>query len=126
MAPLPVPPRPLSDAEHTVLKFILSAHFPGAALLRAQIAHTRVVAIWAPKLPSVDLDVPADAAAPAPVADGVIPVGAEVRDRAGRYVGEILVWVHDGRLAGIEYAWVTDEPPDRLPETGEMTLVGGA
>ncbi|MEU8634213.1 hypothetical protein AB0C38_18705 [Amycolatopsis sp. NPDC048633] len=80
------------------------------------------MAVWVHGLPSVDLAVPATAA-PARVPDGVIPSGAEVRDRAGQYLGEVLVWVGGGHLSAIEYAWVTDEAPDRLPDVSTMTLV---
>jgi len=122
MAPVPVPPRPLTTAEREVLESMLSPDFPGAAQLRAQIPHTQVVAVWSPGLPSVDLSVSADAD-PAPVADGEIPAGSEVRDEAGEYLGEILVWVEDGRLSALEYAWVTDDPPHRLPTAAELKIV---
>jgi hypothetical protein len=49
--------------------------------------------------------------------EGHIP--AHVVDKAGEYVGEILIWVHDGALAALEYAWVTDGMPTVLP-TVEM------
>lgn len=126
MTPVPVPPRALTDAERAVLEFMLSADFPGAARLRAQIPHARVVAVWSPGLPSVDLAVDAPSAgadAAHEVADGEIPAGSEVRDPAGRYVGEVIVWVEDGWLSALEYAWVTDEPPHDLPDTARMKLV---
>jgi hypothetical protein len=101
---------------------MLSPDFDGADLLRAQIPHCRVVAVWVDGQPSVDLAVPATVA-PAAVPDGEIASGSEVRDRAGRYLGEVLVWVGGGRLSAIEYAWVTDEAPDRLPGVSTMKLV---
>ncbi len=122
MAPVPLVPRDLTRAEREVLEFLLSADFEGAGQLRAQVPHCRVVAVWAAGQPSVDLAVP-ETVAPAPVPDGEIPAGSEVRDRAGQYVGEVLVWVGGGYLAAIEYAWVTDDAPDRLPDVSAMTLV---
>lgn len=122
MAPVPITPRDLSRVEREVLEFMLSSDFDGADLLRAQIPRCRVVAVWAPGQPSVDLAVPATVD-PAPVPDGEIPAGSEVRDRVGRYLGEVLVWVGGGYLSAIEYAWVTDEPPDRLPDVSTMKLV---
>src|SRR5438045_162071 len=95
MAPVPVLPRDLTPAEREVLTFMLSADFAGAERLRAQIPHAQVVAVWAEGLPSVDLAVP-DTVEKAPVPDGEIPTGSEVRDRTGEYIGEILVWVTDG------------------------------
>jgi hypothetical protein len=57
------------------------------------------------------------------VADGELPAGSEVRDPAGAHVGEVIVWVKDGYLSALEYAWVTDEPPRRLPDVARMKLV---
>ena len=122
MAPVPIAPRELTRAEREVLEFLVSADFAGADRLRAQIPHCRVVAVWAEGQPSVDLAVPATVA-PAPVPDGELPSGAEVRTGAGDYVGEVLVWVGGGYLAAVEYAWVTDEAPDRLPAVSTMKLV---
>jgi hypothetical protein len=122
MAPVPITPRDLTRVEREVLEFMLSSDFDGVDLLRAQIPHCRVVAVWVAGQPSVDLAVPATVAA-ARVPDGEIPSGSEVRDRAGQYVGEVLVWVGGGYLSAIEYAWVTDEPPDRLPDVSTMKLV---
>ena len=34
--------------------------------------------------------------------------------------GEILVWVTDGRLSAIEYAWWSDAAPDGLPDLSEL------
>lgn len=113
----------MSAAERAVLEFMLAPDFPGAAQLRAQIPHTQVVAVWSRGLPSVDLDVSDVDVDRATVADGEIPAGSEVRDPSGEYLGEILVWVEDGYLSALEYAWVTDEPPRRLPTPADMRIV---
>lgn len=122
MAPVPIAARELSRAEREVLEFVVSAGFEGADRLRAQLPRCRVVAIWAAGQPSVDLAVPGTVAA-ARIPDGVLPSGAEVRDSAGRYLGEVLVWVENGYLSALEYAWVTDEAPDRLPDISMLKLV---
>jgi hypothetical protein len=122
MAPTPVPPRDLTNSEREILTFILSADFVGAARLRVQIPHCQVVAVWVEGLPSVDLAVPATVGK-APVEDGETSVGSEVRDRAGNYLGEILVWIEGGYLSALEYAWVTDESPARLPDVADMKLL---
>ncbi|MFJ7218066.1 hypothetical protein [Amycolatopsis sp. NPDC098790] len=114
--------RELTRAEREVLEFLLSADFAGAEELRAQVPQCRVVAVWAAGQPSVDLAVP-ETVATARIADGEIPAASEVRDAAGQYVGEVLVWVEGGRLSAIEYAWVTDDAPDRLPDVSKMKLV---
>jgi hypothetical protein len=70
----------------------------------------------------VDLAVP-PTVGKATVEDGEISVGSEVRDRDGNYLGEVLVWVEGGYLSALEYAWVTDEPPARLPDIADMKLL---
>jgi hypothetical protein len=122
MAPVSIPPRNLSDAERDVLTFMLSADFAGAHELRAQIPYCEVIAVWVDGLPSVELAV-TGRVKKALLADGEIPIGSEVRDNAGKYLGEILVWVTDGCLSAIEYAWITDDPPAELPAIANLTLV---
>jgi hypothetical protein len=122
MAPVPVRPRDPTNSEREILIFMLSADFVGAAQLRVQIPHCRVVAVWVEGLPSVDLAVP-PTVGKATVEDGEISVGSEVRDRDGNYLGEVLVWVEGGYLSALEYAWVTDEPPARLPVVADMKLL---
>src|SRR5215471_17166134 len=114
--------RPLSQAELAVLRYIVSAPFPGAAELRRQLEAAKVVRNWEPAgSPSVDIVVPADSP-PAALPDGPAPVAAQVIDADGEYLGELLVWITGGRLSALEYSWVTDEPPDRLPETDWIKL----
>jgi hypothetical protein len=122
MAPVSIPHRALTRAERDVLDFMLSRDFPGAEELRSQVPVARVVAVWVEGLPSVDLAVPTTVDR-APVPDGPIRNGSEVRDEAGEYVGEVIVWATDGYLSAIEYAWVTDAPPTSLPDVTRMTLV---
>jgi hypothetical protein len=66
----------------------------------------------------LDLDVP-ESAPVATVADGPLPVRALVANDAG----EIIVWVTNGRLSGLEFAWVTDEPPPGWPSPDELTFL---
>jgi hypothetical protein len=114
--------RPLSEAELAVLRHILSAPFAGAGQLRQQLAVARVAGNWAPPgSPSIDIFVPAAGAA-ADVPDGPAPVAAQVIDGNGNYLGELLLWVTGGRISGLEYSWVTDEVPSRLPDTSWIQL----
>jgi hypothetical protein len=69
----------------------------------------------------IDLEVPASAQ-PCDCADGPLPARAAVVRQGGELVGELLVWVRDGRLVGIEQAWFTDEPPTRWPSVGELAF----
>ena len=114
--------RPLGPSERDVLLHVLSAPFHGAAELRRQVASARVDKHWDSEgSPSVDISVPLGAP-PAPVPDGPISVTAHVVDARGDYQGELLVWVSAGHVSALEYAWVTDEPPVRLPEIGRIQV----
>ncbi|WP_157186178.1 hypothetical protein [Nocardia jiangxiensis] len=101
---------------------LLSADFPGAQQLREQVPHAEVVATWGQGSPSVDLVV-SHGSVRADIADGEVPVDAQVHDLQGNCTGEITVWVTDGYLAGIEYAWITDDRPQELPPLAQVTLV---
>jgi hypothetical protein len=103
-----------------VLAHVLSVEFAGAAELRAQLDHVEVIAPWAPDSPSVDLRVQDATRSPHPGAS--IPVDAQVLNEFGDVAGELLVWLQDGLLAALEYAWVTDDMPAVLPAVGQIRL----
>jgi hypothetical protein len=110
-----------TERERAVLELLLSGDFPGAAELRAQLPGVRVVRAWSAGSASADLRVTGPAA-PAAGVPSPLPVGALVRDDAGEPVGELLVWLDGGRLAGLEYAWFTDDPPTELPDPANVEL----
>jgi hypothetical protein len=89
----------LSQSERAVLERILA----GIPQLRAQLDHTRVLKPWHEGSASFDVEVTGGPRAD--VADGVLPVDAQVHVD-GEFVGEILLWIEAGRLAAVEYAWV--------------------
>jgi hypothetical protein len=113
--------RQMSAEEVAVLTAVVSARPELRALLDGLAgAFVRHSADWI-------LDVRARSDAPAvAVPDGPLTVRAFVPHRAG-YRGEVLVWVEGGRLSGLEYAWVTDNPPTRWPRPDEIEVevVGG-
>jgi hypothetical protein len=121
MPPVPVDPRSLNAAEKAVLEHILASDFTGSSALRSQIGQAEVVATWAPGSVSVDLRV-LEPVSRTSLATGLVPVDAQVLDECGEYVGELLVWVEDGVLAGLEYAWITDEMPAVLPTVERIRL----
>ncbi|MET8536922.1 hypothetical protein ACFRCW_33135 [Streptomyces sp. NPDC056653] len=114
----------MNEHEEVVLRHVLSAEFEGAQELRAQISLVEVVAVWGLGSVSVDFRMRGRTAARSAQREGHIPVDAEVVNEAGQYVGELLVWVHHGALAGLEYAWVTDEMPTALPAVESIRLRG--
>lgn len=107
--------RPMSDLQRRVIEHLLSAPFDGAAELRHQLTVARVRGNWKPEgSPSFDIAVPANSPK-ARIGDGAAPVNAYVTNEEGSYSGELILWIANGKLAGLEYAWVTDSPPRQLP-----------
>lgn len=96
-------------------------HFggPGAEALRAQLPSAVIepgrVDTFA------DLVVPEEVPRAA-VEDGPLPIGVLVNGDSGEPEGEILVWVHGGRLSAAEHAWFTDEAPATWPPLARLTV----
>ena len=68
------------------------------------------------------LDVKASTRATTALPNGPFPARAFVQNAAG-YQGEIIVWLDDDQLSGLEYAWVGDAPPHRWPRPDELQVV---
>jgi hypothetical protein len=118
--------RPLRAIERETLETLLSVDFPGVAELRAQVplatcAGTQTAGIP----PSFDVTVSSDA--PRSAFDGIMaPITADVYNSDQEYTGEFLLWLIDGYLSSVEYAWVTDEPPADLPDPGSIQVSAGS
>jgi hypothetical protein len=115
-------PPPAGLGHRQVLATLLAADFPGARQLRAQVTEVTVERPWGAESPSLDLTVPSWVPT-APVSDGLLPVAGTVRDDSGDVVGELLVWVSDGRLSALEYAWYGDTAPTDLPDPARVTVL---
>lgn len=122
MSSTPIQPRPLTDLESDVITKLLSVGGAGADEFRTQIPYLQVIATWGVGSPSVELAVRPGAAQAAGFADGIFANGA-VTDRNELPVGEIILWVENGWLSGIEYAWYTDERPRVLPEPAQIEVL---
>jgi len=68
---------------------------------------------------------PATDGAGVDLSNGPFPAHAYVPTSADYYYpgGEIIMWIKDGHLDGLEYAWVTNEAPTRRPRPDEMAVV---
>ncbi|MFE7719127.1 hypothetical protein ACFU44_08780 [Nocardia rhizosphaerihabitans] len=113
-------PRPLTGRESDVLTKLLSAG--GAREYLNQIPYCQVIGTWGAGSPSVDLIVGVGVSRADGVGDGIVSNGA-VTDQNGSAVGEIILWVENGWLSGIEYAWYTDERPRNLPDPDRIEIL---
>ncbi|MEV0059936.1 hypothetical protein [Nocardia sp. NPDC050718] len=122
MSSIPVEPRPLTDLESGIVTKLLSAGGTGAGEYLMQIPYTQVVATWGVGSPSVDLAVLPGPQQAVDSADGIFANGA-VTDSNGAPVGELILWVANGWLSGIEYAWYTDDRPRILPDPAQIEIL---
>lgn len=54
--------------------------------------------------------------------DGPFPARAFVPSNAN-YLGEIIVWLTNGHVSGLEYAWFSDHPPTEWPPPDQVEVV---
>ena len=54
--------------------------------------------------------------------NGPFPARTYVPSEAA-YKGEVIIWIKDGHVDGLEYVWVTDDPPARWPRPDEVEVV---
>lgn len=114
--------RPLREIERETLETLLSVDFIGVAELRAQVPLARCAGTQTSgSAPSFDITVPKDAPR-SEFPGNLAPITADVYDSNQEYTGEFLIWIAHGYLAGVEYAWVTDEAPDDLPDPSSIRV----
>lgn len=80
-------------------------------VLRGQLAHASVVRGDSPIQVSLTVG---SAARSAGLPDGPLPVAAQAWD-GEEYLGEVMLFISDGRMSLPEFAWVTDERPTAFP-----------
>jgi hypothetical protein len=54
--------------------------------------------------------------------NGPFPAQAFVPN-SEEYQGEVIIWIADRHISGLEYAWVSVDPPTRWPRADEMEIV---
>jgi len=52
----------------------------------------------------------------------LFPGIVEVVDPTGASLGTLLVWLKNGYLSALEYAWTSDETPVRLPRLERLRI----
>jgi hypothetical protein len=111
--------RDISPEESAVITAIITrSGIPEAQSLLAELDGARVAhdSQWVINV------TPQNLVAPVPFADGPFPAHGDVTG-GSTYQGEVIVWVKDGHLDGMEFAWVSDTPPSRWPRPDEMDVV---
>jgi hypothetical protein len=111
--------RPISSEEAGVIRSILShANIRGTGPLIADVDGALVAneTAWI-----LDVKVSNDGEG-ADLANGPFPAQAFVPTSA-EYQGEVIIWITDGHISGLEYAWVSDDPPTRWPHADKMEIV---
>lgn len=106
-------------AESAVLSKALDlADFQGRSELQDQVTHA---AVTGGSRFVLDIFVAAEVA-PSSAGAGPIPTRVLVLGDQGDPLGEVIVWVADGYLSGLEYAWFTDDPPSALPNPDQLVV----
>lgn len=114
------PERALSANEEAILKRIVEAQSPGAGALIHQISSLKVVEASS-MATFLDFRLSREAER-ACLPDGPLDAGADVFAANQDLIGEILVWVVDGVLSGLEFAWYVDVPPEGLPLVDQIQV----
>jgi hypothetical protein len=110
----------LTQQTRNILVWVLGqADFPGVEELRTQAAK---IGVCGGPVTMLALQVPGESA-PSEFTAGPIPFSVSVTDAAEQVIGELLLWIEDGYLSALEYAWLSDEPPDRLPDPGQLRVI---
>jgi hypothetical protein len=111
---------PVAGQVRRVLACILRrAIFPGRVELLQQVENVDVVD---GPITMLNLRVTGDALR-SPCSDGPVPLSAMVTDADGIATGELLIWIKDGYLSALEFAWWTDDPPENLPSIDRIHVV---
>lgn len=106
------------DRARAVIGRILSARFEGASELRDQLKALRVSG-GTPTMLDLETD---PEASRAPLENGPIHVRALVENERGEVEGEILLWVTDGHISGLEQAWFSESVPESLPDLARIRV----
>ena len=97
--------------QELLVAVIDAVDFPGKQELLAQVPYVRVSG---GPITFLELVVDHAAVAPSPFQRGPVPGQCWVYE-SNDAVGPMIAWVNEGFLCALEFAWVTDDPPTKLP-----------
>ena len=110
----------LAQVQQVIAAVLSEAPFPGQLALLAQVPFLKIdggpitflkLAVDRSRAPRADFD------------HGHTPGFAWVFGKDGAPAGTVMVWVLDGYVSALEYAWVTDDPPADLPGVEQIRFV---
>ena len=52
---------------------------------------------------------------PAALESGPLPIRPFVLDSSGVKIGELIIWIDNGYIDTLEFAWWSEQPPEELP-----------
>ena len=111
--------RALATTEYEICRKTLEAF--GDTNLMGQLEHTEAVV---GRLP-MHIDLVVHPGQPRSARhNGPLPINTSVVSDAGTEYGEILIWISDGYLSGIEHPWWSDEIPVAWPAPTNVKIVG--
>jgi hypothetical protein len=105
--------------QRLVARVLSEASFAGQAQLAAQVPYVR---LGEGPITFIPLVIDRSVAPRSAFECGPVPGSAWVVADDGSPIGTLLVWVDDGYISALEYAWVTDNEPTQLPEVGQIRL----
>lgn len=107
--------RPPTDRERQILEMLLTVEMPGIEELRAQVPFVQV-ARWNCGCASFNIEVDRNAAPRSAITRGPA-IDAETKERADYLSAfDLILWVEDGWLAGVEIVDYVDRHGDQSPD----------
>lgn len=99
-----------------IRRLIEQQEFDGKAELLAQVRSVQVV-----DGPLTFINLVVDPAAESSrFQSRVLPGQTWVIAEDGTTIGSLFLWVDHGYISALEYAWVTEDPPDSLPSLDQL------
>ena len=117
-------PRPLNDAERSVLRALLAPDYPGVEELRLQIPDAVVVGRCDCGCPTVDIKVNGGVPrSSVHTKNRLAPYEARVAPLNHEPVGDIILFVDDGYLSSLEYVPYADPSPTEWPSLDRVQVL---
>ena len=116
-------PRPLNDAERSMLLALLAPEYPGVSELRSQVPDAVVVGKCDCGCPTVDIKVPPSAPrSRVQTKNRLAPYEGRVAPLRDEPAGDIILFVDDGYLSSLEYVPYADPSPAEWPSLDRVEV----